>query len=551
MSKGIKVNHTQKGNHKTLTDDNANEWIEQGSTGSAVNQVKITNAATGTSPIISASGDDSNIGLTLTPKGTGAVKHTLNYDAWVSGLTTADQVTALGNRSYTVRIPSVDYTDRLSAGMRLRTTRTVAAPTQCTSLNGTTQYYSKASPNKLTFTNNFVVSAWVKLSSYATSSIVTRYNGTSGWKLDLNSSGQVQFIGLNGGAGNYALSTSYQSLPLNKWVHIACQLDMSTTSTGTTNNYIMIDGVEVPNVVTRAGTNPVTLVQAGNLEIGSQNGGGQFFPGKIAQVAIYNAKVTQANILATISQGLSGSETSLASAYSFNGVKTDLNTSTPNDLTANGSAVETNADSPFGGQGDGTISSTLDYAIITKTAFSTNTTLTVQVPEGCTIPTSGGVSAVSYSTQKTPYQFPAQKGKWVVQTISKSTGSQGTPTQNTWYNINSLNMTIPIGEWSVRHAGCLYATKGASTILTTQRTLSTGNNSETDTLFTVANQVEGASGTMTSAVTVEARGFLSLTSATIYYLNNRTTTASVTSLGNLDGNTAFSPSVIEAELALL
>jgi LysM repeat protein len=37
-------------------------------------------------------------------------------------------------------------------------------------------------------------------------------------------------------------------------------------------------------------------------------------------------------------------------------------------------------------------STTLDYGIIMKASFSTNTTLTIQVPEGCTIPTSGGVN---------------------------------------------------------------------------------------------------------------------------------------------------------------
>lgn len=408
MSKGIKVNHTQKGNHKTLTDDSANEWIGQTSAASAVNYVDVANSATGNAPIISAKGDDSNVGLTLTPKGTGAVKMTSNYDAWVSGLTAPSTVTALGNRSYSVVINSTDYTDRLSAGMRIRTTRTVAAPTQCTSLNGTTQYWVKTSPSAMTFTNNFVVSAWIKLSSYNGSQMViaSRYNGTSGWMFLLNASGQVRLDGYNAGSSNFASSLSYQSVPLNKWVHVAAQLDMTTTSTGGTNNYIMIDGVEVPNAVSRGGTNPTALVQAGNLEIGGQNGGTTPFPGKIAQVAIYNAKVTEANVLATISQGLSGSETSLISAYSFNNSTNDLSANANNLSAGAGSPTATNADSPFGGQADGTISSTLDYAEILSATFSTNTTLTVRVPDTNTIPTTGGISALSYSTQYSPYGCP-------------------------------------------------------------------------------------------------------------------------------------------------
>lgn len=42
-------------------------------TGSAVNEFTITNAATGNPPILSATGDNPNIGITLTPKGTGNV----------------------------------------------------------------------------------------------------------------------------------------------------------------------------------------------------------------------------------------------------------------------------------------------------------------------------------------------------------------------------------------------------------------------------------------------------------------------------------------------
>lgn len=71
VSKGIKVNHTQKGNHSTLTDDNANEWIKQTSTASAVNELTIANAATGTPPILSATGGDTNIDLKMIGKGTG------------------------------------------------------------------------------------------------------------------------------------------------------------------------------------------------------------------------------------------------------------------------------------------------------------------------------------------------------------------------------------------------------------------------------------------------------------------------------------------------
>lgn len=361
---------------------------------------------------------------------------------WIAGVLAApNTVTALGNRSYNLVFNSTDYTDELSVGQRLRMTRTVAAPTQCTDLeSGSSQYYSKTSPAGMTFTDDFVASAWVKLESYADMTIISRYNGTSGWKFNINLVGQVQLVGYNAGAANYSYVQSYQSIPLGKWVHVAAQLDMSAFTATTTTSYVMIDGVDVPASVTRAGTNPTALVQAGDLQIG-RNNTSEYFDGKIAQVAIYNAKVTQATILASMNQTLSGSETSLVSAYSFNNSINDLSANA-NNLTANAGAVATNADSPFAGA-----TGTNEYGIVTNSVFSTNTTLTVQVPEGYALPTTGGVSAVSYSTQDTPYGFPRAKGKWRVNFLWKT--QSNTASNATYAAFTGMSFIVPIGDWTV------------------------------------------------------------------------------------------------------
>lgn len=378
-----------------------------------------------------------------------------------------------GNRSYTLTFSATDQTAVLSDGMRLRTLRTVAAPTQCTSLNGSTQFYSKASPSGMTFTNNFVVSAWIKVSSYAAGVIASRYNGTSGWALQLNGSGQLVLSGYNGGSGNVSNVTSSQSVPLNRWVHVAQQLDMATFTATSTTSYTMIDGIDAPAIVARIGSNPTALIQAGNLEIGSQNGGLLPFPGKIAQVAIYSAKVTEAVIAASITQGLSGTETSEISAYSFNNSINDLNTNA-NNLTANGSAVATNADSPFGGQAGGAISSTLDYGIIQSVVFSTNTTVVVQVAEGCTIPTSGGVTSISYSNSKVPYLFPAQRGKWRISCyVAGSLGNSTVTASGVWTPTVLNNFTIPMGEWRYGYNGSLQIHTSTSRIISGFYTLAT------------------------------------------------------------------------------
>lgn len=58
----------------SINDNNGNEVIKLGTTSSAVNEVSITNAATGNSPAIAPSGDDTNIDISLKGKGTGKTK---------------------------------------------------------------------------------------------------------------------------------------------------------------------------------------------------------------------------------------------------------------------------------------------------------------------------------------------------------------------------------------------------------------------------------------------------------------------------------------------
>lgn len=54
-----------------ITDDSSNEQLIFGKTASAVNNFRMTNAATGNAPALSVEGDDTNIDLSLAGKGTG------------------------------------------------------------------------------------------------------------------------------------------------------------------------------------------------------------------------------------------------------------------------------------------------------------------------------------------------------------------------------------------------------------------------------------------------------------------------------------------------
>jgi len=87
----IDINITPKGTGRTVVgalsatsprvvtgvnDTNGNELLKVTATASAVNELTLANAATGNGPTLSATGDDTNIDINITPKGTGEVNIT-------------------------------------------------------------------------------------------------------------------------------------------------------------------------------------------------------------------------------------------------------------------------------------------------------------------------------------------------------------------------------------------------------------------------------------------------------------------------------------------
>lgn len=379
---------------------------------------------------------------------------------YITGLNAPNSVTNNGAHSFDVVFNGVDYSSILTPGMRVKFTRTVAAPTQCTKLNGSSQYWVKTTPNKMTFTDDFAAKIRVKLTAYpavgSVGVLAACSTVSNGWLIWVDATGAVVVNGRNGGAGNFSRVTSYQSLPLNKWVDISVQLDMSSFTATSTTSYIMFDDVDVPAFVSRSGTNPTAITAAGDLTVGSGDGG-LYLAGKVAQLAIFNAKVTQATMRSYSGQAFSGTETSLASAYSFNGNANDLNTTTPNNLSVGGgSVVATEADSPFALDGREVPTGTDEFGIVMQSVFSTNTTVTIQTPDGSMLPTSGGISSIAYSGLKVPSKFPASRGRWTVLALYKlSSGNISIGSVGAWAISVANRLTVPIGEFILGYEGNL------------------------------------------------------------------------------------------------
>lgn len=474
------------------------------------------------------------LGITADPTG--------SWNLLDGGAPTVSSVIYNGNHNYIINFAS-DYSTTLSPGMRLRTTRTVAAPTYMGgAFNGTSHYFTKATPSGTlgTVTNNFTIMAHIEPTAYQTAAIAGRSDSTPNntLMLGMSSTGQIQVYVRNAGNGNYRVLTTYQSVPLNKKTHVAASWTSGTV-------VIYLDGVSVPLLgAITAGTAPTVAGTGGDFSIGRVGAyNGEYFPGYISSVGIFDAVLSAATIRSYMSQALTGSEANCIGAWNLNNAATDANAAA-NNLTATG-GVSYSARSPFGGQADGTISSTLDYGIITNIS---GTAVTVQVPEGCTIPTTGGIAGVSYATVKVPYGFPAQRGKWILESMYKNIYSQTSPTTNTWYNIGSAQIYVPIGEWDLGYRVGSGGDRSTSGAIRHSITLSTGSSTESDKSrtqnFEIGAQNAGASSLVNNANYRPA----SITTGTQYYLNIVSETSGINTIYLLADR---SSSTITAECAYL
>lgn len=98
-----------------IQDSNSNEVVIFGSTASAVNEVTITNKATGTGPTIAASGGDTDVNLNLVSKGAGQVQQNgveVGYMGIPQNSQSAAYTTLLSDRGKHILHPSTDANAR-------------------------------------------------------------------------------------------------------------------------------------------------------------------------------------------------------------------------------------------------------------------------------------------------------------------------------------------------------------------------------------------------------------------------------------------------------
>lgn len=183
---------------------------------------------------------------------------------------------------------------------------------------------------------------------------------------------------------------------------------------------------------------------------------------------------------------------------------------------------------------------TTKYFIVTAI---TNNSITMYGGADYTL-TNDSISNVYYSMLKAPFGFPMNADKWSIAVVDTTQRDKSSPSQNIWYNLGGVNITIPAGLWEVSYTCINRTEKSTSGTLAVITTLSTTNSSETDKDF--STYTAGVS-TMIAGLCYKQK-ILNLSSKTIYYINTRTTITGGDYIRNLNHESAL---IIKAVCAYL
>jgi hypothetical protein len=190
---------------------------------------------------------------------------------------------------------------------------------------------------------------------------------------------------------------------------------------------------------------------------------------------------------------------------------------------------------------------TTKYFIVTASSYSSpNTTITVYGGTDYTL-TSDPITAEYFSYEKAPVGFPLSPDKWSVIVADTTDRTQASPTSGTWYNLGSLSIAIPLGLWIVSYEVNLRVSRSSAGIVNQFVTLSNANNTELSSTW--SGQIYTSSSTDFRGVVTQIPMVLSLAAKATYYLNSKTTTASMTGI-NFYGATSRA-TIIKAVCAYL
>jgi hypothetical protein len=191
--------------------------------------------------------------------------------------------------------------------------------------------------------------------------------------------------------------------------------------------------------------------------------------------------------------------------------------------------------------------STVRYAIVTAISYSTNTTLTLYGGTDYNVETTPTypISNFAYSGAKTPLGFPANPEKWTVEVTDTANRSQSSPVVNTWYNLGSVSINIPLGLWGVGYSVKANASHGSVGTTQFNVTLSTAPTTNSNPEF-----ARGFADANASAITMSlgAENLMSLSVKDTYYFNTQGQVRVYTSINNYNASATLTIKAVCAYL---
>lgn len=167
---------------------------------------------------------------------------------------------------------------------------------------------------------------------------------------------------------------------------------------------------------------------------------------------------------------------------------------------------------------------TAKYFIVTKVAFSTNSTITVYGGTDYTV-ANAAITNPAYSRDKSPFGFPTSPTKWTIETSNTTARSTNSVTLATLTD----TITVPIGAWRVSLQAPISFDPASATGRTGRVTLSTDASTETTPALTISVETSGVNTgrvghqarvstdvLLTSDTTYTLMGIVNSTGANIY-----------------------------------
>lgn len=158
--------------------------------------------------------------------------------------------------------------------------------------NGQDQFVEVANNNKLSFDDNFTVSAWVKPTQYPDSDLKTIISKDGNYEFHINSEGFIYWWWEQQGNQSQHSLLSTKAIPLNEWTHISIRYKQATGS-DKTSQWIFINGEldATSEVKHKVQTNDLPF------QVGQDQGiDTRFFDGSIDEVRVFNTALTDSQI---------------------------------------------------------------------------------------------------------------------------------------------------------------------------------------------------------------------------------------------------------------